>query len=203
LEQLAMLRPPAPAAFRIPLMARLAWLLLLCAGPASAADYLIEPGHTYPSFEIDHLGFSTQRGRFNTTSGRIELDQIKQTGKLDITIETASLDTGHALRDRILLGPDWFDSERFPVILYRASQLSFVGDRLVAVDGELTLRGVTRPLRLEVSRFRCGINLAVQKRACGADAQGVLNRSAYGMTSGLPFVGDEVRLVIQVEAYLQ
>ena len=182
---------------------RFAWLLLLYAAPSPAVSYLIDPGHTYPSFEINHLGFSTQRGRFNASKGVIELDQVNQTGSIDISIDVASLDTGHALRDRILLGPDWFDRERFPTIRYRANRFIFAGGKPVAVAGELTLRGITQPLQLEVSRFHCGINLTVQKRACGADAHGVISRSAFGMTSGLPFVGDEVRLDIQVEAHVQ
>ena len=121
---------------------------------------------------------------------------------IDIRIDAASLDTGFALRDDVLRGEDWFDSKAFPDILFRSDKLVFTGDTLSAVDGTLILRGEMRPLRLEINRFKCGLNLANRKRGCGADAQASLRRSDFGLTNGQPFIGDEVRLRIQVEAYL-
>lgn len=167
-----------------------------------AAEYAIDPSHTYASFEIDHLGFSTQRGQFNLSSGSVEFDPEGKTGRIDIRIDAASLDTGFELRDEVLRGTDWFNVKDFPDILFRSQKLVFTEDRLSAVEGTLAMLGEIRPIRLEVSRFKCGLNLANRKRGCGADAIGSLRRSEFGMNNGQPFIGDEVRLRIQVEAYL-
>ena len=166
-----------------------------------AAEYAIDPGHTYASFEVDHLGFSTQRGRFNRSSGSINFDPDSQSGDIYIRIDAASLDTGLVARDDVLRGDDWFKVESFPDILFRSQRLLFDGERLVAVEGSLVMLGERRPLRLDVTRFKCGFNLATRKRGCGADAQARLRRSDFGLSNGQPFIGDEVRLLIQVEAY--
>lgn len=183
---------------------RLIAALLLTASVtcAQATEYVIDPGHTYASFEIDHLGFSMQRGQFNRSSGTVEFDPERKTGHIDIRIDAASLDTGLDLRDKVLRGEDWFDTRSFPDILFRSQKLIFDGDKLSAVDGNLVMRGEVRPIRLEILRFKCGLNLANRKRGCGADAQASLRRSDFGLNNGLPFIGDEVRLRIQVEAYL-
>jgi polyisoprenoid-binding protein YceI len=176
--------------------------LLLLASPAWCATYNIDPEHTYPGFEIDHLGFSTQRGQFDQTSGFIELDQAAGTGRLEIHVNAASLDTGLERRDEVLKGNDWFHAQSYPELIYRSDTIIFDNGRPVAVDGFLTLLGRTLPLRLEITRFKCGFNLAEKKRGCGADARGILRRSDYGMVAGLPFVGNEVKLNIQMEAYV-
>lgn len=176
-------------------------LIALLALPAAADEYIVDPEHTYASFEIDHLGFSTQRGRFNRSSGSIVFDPVAQQGSLDIRIDAASLDTGLDLRDDILRGENWFKVRDFPDILYRSQNMIFAGDKPQAVDGTLVMLGEMRPLRLEITRFKCGFNLAKRQRGCGADAEGVLKRSDFGLDNGIPFVGDEVRLRIQVEAY--
>lgn len=182
--------------------------ILLCsfmffASPVFAATYLVDASHTYPSFEIDHLGFSIQRGQFDETSGLVEIDPTAQTGRIEIQVQTASLDTGHAARDEILKGSSWFDTAQFPTMTYHSQRFLFTGSQLTAVEGELTLRGITRPLKLEIVRSKCGLNLAARKRGCGAEASGALRRSEFGITNGLPFVGDEVRLRIQIEAYAE
>ena len=178
-------------------------LLALIALPAGAEEYLIDPEHTYAHFEIDHLGFSTQRGRFNKTSGSIVFAPTAQQGSIDIRIDAASLDTGLDLRDDILRGENWFKVRDFPDILFRSQNMIFADDKPQAVDGTLVMLGEMRPLRLQITRFKCGFNLAKRQRGCGADAEGVLKRSAFGLDNGIPFVGDEVRLHIQVEAYRQ
>lgn len=178
-------------------------LLLSVAGPALAVTYVIDGSHTYPVFEIDHLGFSIQRGQFDETSGIIELDELAQSGRIEVKINTASLDSGHTERDGILKGPEWFDAARYPLMTYQSNRLLFQNGRLAQVEGELSLRGVTRPLRLDILRYKCGLNLAARKRGCGADASALLKRSDFGMRTGLPFVGDEVRLLIQIEAYAE
>jgi len=181
--------------FLIPLLASLAL-------PVTALEYAIDPTHTYATFEIDHLGFSTQRGQFDRTSGSVEIDAEAGSGSIDITIEAASLDTGLELRDKVLRGESWFNVEAFPSILFRSQRIFFDQGKPVAVEGTLTLLGEARPMRLEISRFKCGFNLAKRKQGCGADAQGVLRRSEFGLQNSIPLIGDEVRLRIQVEAYL-
>lgn len=178
-------------------------LLAILALPAAAAtaDYVIDPSHTYANFEIDHMGFSTQRGMFRHTSGQLHFDREARSGEIEIRIDAASLDTGFGLRDEVLRGTDWFNVKDFPDIIFRSQRFVFDDNKPVAVEGKLVLLGEIRPLRLEITRFKCGLNLAVGKRGCGADAQGTLHRSEFGMQTGIPFIGDEVRLHIQVEAY--
>ncbi|MBL8418043.1 MAG: polyisoprenoid-binding protein [Dechloromonas sp.] len=176
-------------------------LLASLALPISAADYQIDPSHTYANFEIDHMGFSTQRGLFRQTSGQIRFDPEARSGEIEIRIDAASLDTGFGLRDDVLRGADWFNVKDYPDIIFRSQHFVFDDDKPIAVEGKLVLLGEIRPLRLEITRFKCGLNLAVGKRGCGADAQGTLHRSEFGMLTGIPFIGDEVRLRIQVEAY--
>ena len=174
---------------------------------ASALDYVIDPSHTYASFEIDHLGFSTQRGQFNRSAGSVQFDHETQSGNIDITIDAASLNTGFDLRDDILRGESWFNVAAFPHILFRSQRFIFDQENLdqnkpVAVEGTLTLLSETKPMRLEITRFKCGLNLASRKQSCGADAFGTLKRSDFGLQNSIPFIGDEVRLRIQVEAYV-
>jgi len=153
------------------------------AQPSQATEYSIDPSHTYASFEIDHLGFSTQRGQFNQSSGTVEFDPDAKTGRIDITIDTASLDTGFALRDEVLRSDTWFNAKDFPKILFRSRSLVFTDHTLSAVEGTLTMLGEARPMRLEINRFKCGFNLAKRKQGCGADAVGVLRRSEFGPTT--------------------
>lgn len=175
-------------------------LFALLSLPARATEYTIDPSHTYASFEIDHLGFSTQRGRFNRTGGSIELNLEERTGSATIRIDATSVDTGFEARDIALQGEEWFNTKAYPNIFFRGARLIFEGDKPVAVEGRLTLLAETRPFRLEITNYKCGFNMAIRKRACGADAQGNVRRSDFGMKVGIPFIGDEVRLHIQVEA---
>ncbi|HWO99556.1 MAG TPA: YceI family protein [Methylococcus sp.] len=168
---------------------------------AVADSYTVDPRHTFPSFEVSHLGFSTQRGRFNHTEGKIQLDPANQRGRVEISIDTASIDTGLEELEERLRKEDFFDVGHHPKIVYRAEKVRFTGDRPVAVEGEITLRGRTRPLSLNVEHFHCGLNPIYLRQVCGADATGTLRRSDFGMSAFLPLVGDEVRLHIQVEAF--
>lgn len=176
-------------------------LILICTTlPAWADSYTIDPTHTFPSFEIDHLGFSTQRGRFNSTQGKLTLDEDKKTGSVEITIDAASIDTGLAKLEEHLRADDFFDVKRYPTLSFRGNNFRFADERLVAVSGQLTMHGVTLPVTLNVTRFKCGINVARLRTVCGADAATNIKRSEYGISKGTPFVGDEVRIAIQIEA---
>jgi polyisoprenoid-binding protein YceI len=175
--------------------------LFLSATMSHAADvYTIDPRHTFPSFEISHFGFSTQRGRFNKTMGKIVLDRPAKSGSVEVTIDTASIDTGLDKLEEHLRGVDFFNTTIYSSMTFKSSKITFNADALDKVEGELTMLGVTKPLTLSVTRFRCGIHPTLKREVCGADVTGTLKRSDFGMKYALPAVGDEVKLIIQVEA---
>jgi len=173
------------------------------ATPAVAApeSFTVDPRHTFPSFEVSHLGFSTQRGRFNASSGKIVLDRAAQKGSIDVVIDTRSVDTGLEKLEEHLRGEDFFNVAKFPAMTFKSSTLKFSGDVPVAAEGELTLLGVTKPVTLAITAFKCGQHPIAKKEACGADATTTIRRSDFGMSYALPAVGDEVKLVINVEAF--
>jgi polyisoprenoid-binding protein YceI len=167
---------------------------------AFAADsYTIDPRHTYPSFEISHLGFSIQRGRFNTSAGKITLDTAAKSGSIDVNIDAASIDTGLEALEKHLQGEDFFDVAKYPAITFVSKNLKFDGDRLIGADGDFTLHGVTKPLILAIDHFRCGLHPMTKKLTCGANATTTIKRSEFGITKYVPAVGDEVKIAIQVE----
>jgi len=171
------------------------------AAPAWAADtYTVDPAHTYPGFEINHLGFSTMRGTFDKSAGKITLDAAGKSGSIDISIDTASIDTGHAKRDDHLRSEEFFNVAKFPAMTFKSSSLKFSGDKLTSADGELTLLGVTKPVSLSLSAFNCGPHPMNKKQVCGANATTTIKRSDFGLSAYVPAVGDEVKISIEVEA---
>lgn len=168
---------------------------------ALAADqYTVDPRHTFPSFEVSHLGFSIQRGRFNETGGKVTLDPKNGSGSIDIAINTDSISTGLAELEKHLRGPDFLDAARYPKIVFQSDKLIYKDGRLAAVDGRLTLHGVTKPVYLTVDHFHCGVNLINMKNTCGANATTVIKRSDFGVDKYVPAVSDEVKIEIQIEA---
>lgn len=174
----------------------------LAMGTAFAApeSYIIDSGHTFPSFEISHVGFSTHRGRFNNTSGRITLDRAAKRVDAEIVIDAKSVDTGGAKLDEHLRKPDFFDVEKYPTITFKSTGARFNGDVLTVLEGQLTMHGETKPVTLAVTNFKCGNHPFNKKAMCGADVSGTIKRSDFGMKYGVPVIGDEVKLLIQVEA---
>ena len=169
--------------------------------PAAAADsYTVDPSHTYPNFEINHLGFSTMHGRFGATTGKIVLDTAAKSGSIDITIDATSIDTGHAKRDTHLKSDEFFNVGKFPTLTYKSTKLKFDGDKLSGADGELTLLGVTKPVSLAVNAFKCAPHPMNKKPMCGANAITTIKRSDFGLSAYVPAVGDEVTISIEVEA---
>ncbi|WP_410497788.1 YceI family protein [Chitinibacter sp. S2-10] len=167
---------------------------------AAPVAYSVDPSHTFATFEINHLGYSTQRGAFDKTSGTITVDLEKKTGSADISIDTASLDTGWDARDKHLKSEDFFNVEKFPSMTFKGTNFKFDGDKLSSVSGDFTLLGVTKPLTLQVTSFKCAPHPMSKKPACGADAVATIKRSEFGMSAYVPAVSDEVTLRIQVEA---
>jgi len=168
---------------------------------ALAADnYTIDSAHTYPHFSINHLGFSTMQGRFDKTSGKVALDRAGKTGSVEIEIEATSISTGFAKRDDHLRGPDFFATEEFPSITYKSTKFNFKGDTPASVEGNLTILGVTKPVTLSIDAFNCGTNPMSKKDTCGAAASAQIKRSDFGVKYGLPNIGDDVKLVFEIEA---
>lgn len=173
----------------------------LLAAPAFAADsYTVDSRHTFPMFEVNHMGFSTQRGRFNQSSGKITLDTAAKKGSVELTITTASLDMGLDKWDEHLKSEDFFNVAQFPTMHFTSDKLVFDGDKVVAAEGSFTLLGVTKPLTLTVSNFRCAPHPMNKKQTCGADITATFKRSEFGMTKYVPGVSDEVKISTPVEA---
>ena len=169
---------------------------------AYAADsYTIDPRHTFPVFEVNHLGYSVQYGRFNKTSGNITLDMAARSGSVDLTIETASLDMGFQVWDEHMSADGFFNTEKFPTMTFKSNKLIFKDDKVVAAEGQFTLLGVTRPLTVSVSGFKCGDHPMNKKQMCGANISGTIKRSDFGMTKHVPAISDEVQIRVPVEAY--
>jgi polyisoprenoid-binding protein YceI len=175
-------------------------VLFATAGTVQAASYTVDSTHTYPSFEINHGGFSTQRGFFEKTSGSITLDRQAKSGSVNIKVDAASINTGMKLRDKVLRGEKFFNVEKYPDILFTTDSLTFDGDVPVSAVGKLTLLGVTKPVTLSILNFKCGANVLTKYSECGADVRTQFKRSEFGMTAYPASVGDEVNLRIQIEA---
>lgn len=186
----------------LPLAAAVA--LLTGATAANAASYAIDPAHTYVTFEIGHFGTSTNRGRFDKKEGSIELDRAAKTGKVQIVVDTTSVNTGFAAFNKHLQSADLFDAEKFPTMTFAANKFSFNGDKVAEVTGTLTLLGKTQPLTLKANNFNCYDNPMLKREVCGGDFEGTLDRTAYGMNYGIDWgFPKNVRLVVQVEAVKQ
>jgi len=181
-------------------------LLLILLGavfaiPAQAVDtYTIDPTHTWPMFEVNHLGYSTQRGRFNKSSGKITLDVAAKQGSVDITIDANSLDMGFANWDEHMKGEEFFNVVQYPTIRFTSEKLIFDGDKVVGAEGKFTLLGTTRPLTLRVDNFHCAPFPLTRKMHCGADISATISRTQFGMAKYVPMVSDEVKLISPIEA---
>jgi len=171
---------------------------------AQSTTYAIDPTHTFASFEIVHFGTSTIRGRFDKKEGSVTIDRAAKTGKAEITIDMASINTGVAPFDGHLKSKDLFDVATHPTAKFVGDKFSFSGDKVTAVAGTLTLMGKTQPVTLKATNFNCYLNPMVKREVCGGDFETTLQRSAFGITYALPVAApDNVRLLVQVEAVKQ
>ena len=178
--------------------------VVLASGMASAEPmtFAIDPDHTYPSFEADHMGgMSVWRGKFRSSRGNITIDRSAHTGHLAITIDTASVEFGHEKMNERARSAAIFDVEKYPIATYQGRFVDFRGDVPTAVEGIFTLHGISKPLRLTIRSFKCQPSKLTQKLTCGADAVTHLNRGDFGIDWGknLGFNMD-VALAIEVEA---
>lgn len=196
-------------------MRLLAPTLLLAVLPVMASatplHFTLDPDHTYPSFEADHMGLSIWRGKFDHSTGTATLDAAAKTGTVDVSVDIASIDFGNPALDKVMLGArapmcqsecGTFFVAKYPTARYRGRLADFVDGAPTRVIGQLTMHGVTRPLTLVIDRFKCIPDFMLKPRLrCGADALGTFQRDAFGLDGGKSFGMDmKVTLRIQVEA---
>jgi polyisoprenoid-binding protein YceI len=172
-------------------------------GASAQESYVLETVHSQPQWETRHIGFSPQRGSFGKATGKVTLDRAAKQGTVDIMIDTTTVKSFDARLDAILKGERFFNVEKYPTMSFKSSQLTFDGDRVVSVTGDLTMVGVTKPVTLKVDNFVCGENPFNKKPMCGAEATATIKRSEWGMTDGLKInnPSDDVKLLIPIEAY--
>ena len=172
------------------------------ATPALAAPetFNVEPTHTFPRFSYNHLGYSIQLSRFDKTSGKVVFDKAAKTGSVDITIDTKSVSTGAATFNEHIQGEDFLDPAKYPTATFKSTKVVFEGDKPAKIEGNLTLKGVTKPVTLTVTSFQAMPHPMVKKDAIGANAFTTVKRTDFNMGKNAPYVGDEVRIDIAIEA---
>ena len=184
-------------------------ITLPLAAAAAPESFTLDPFHSFLHFEVDHLGgMSKMRGRFDKTAGKFTIDHAARTGSLEVTVQTASVTTGDndkgtrpRSRDEHLRSPDFFNVAEYPTMTFKSTRVVFKGDNPAAIEGNVTLLGITKPVTLQVEHWRCGPSPATKREMCGANASGSIKRSDFGMKFGIPAVGDEQRLWVEVEGY--
>jgi polyisoprenoid-binding protein YceI len=191
-------------------MSRILAVLLIGASPLAAVaapeTFTIDPIHTHVGFTVDHLGLAKIHGRFDKSSGKFAIDRAAKSGSVDLAVETASVDTNDSdkgararSRDEHLRSVDFFNAAEFPRMVYKSSKVVFAGDNPAAVEGTLTLLGVTKPVTLTIERFRCNPATVTAKERCGGDATAKVKRSEFGMSRGIPSIGDDIALTLGFE----
>lgn len=172
----------------------------LAAAPAVAQEvYVLDAKHTTPIFEVTHLGFSQQRGLFGSTTGKVTIDRTAKKGVIDVSIATASLVMAPSLQN-LVKSDEFLNVEKFPTMTYKSADLVFDGDNLAGANGEFTLLGVTKPVALKVTSFKCAPNPFNKRPMCGGEATATLKRTDFGMKAALGAASDEIRIVIPFEA---
>jgi polyisoprenoid-binding protein YceI len=182
-----------------------ALLLTLTASAALAAPetYVLDSSHTYPRFSYSHLGLSTQLSRFNTTTGKVVFDKAAKSGSVDIEIDAKSVDTGSTLFNQHIQGEDFLDTAKYPKAIFKSTNVVFEGEKPVKIEGNLTIKGVTKPVTLTVTSFQAMPHPMQKKDAIGANAYTTIKRSEFNAGKYAPNVGDEVRIDIAIEAIKQ
>lgn len=180
----------------------LAGLLAVATAPAVAIEaYNIDPTHTQVEFTYSHFGFSNITGRFDTVESEFIYDVADPTqSSVKVTIPVASISTGVAKLDEHLLGSDFFDAAQFPTATFTSTGVTVAGEGKLAVAGELTIHGVTKPVVMDVTINKVGTHPMTQKPAVGFDASFDIKRSEFGVGGYAPAVSDDVRIEITVEA---
>ena len=184
----------------------LAAVATLAAGAAHAemASYAIDPSHTFATFEISHFGASVNRGRFDKKEGTVQLDKAAKAGKVDLTIDMTSINTGFMPFEKHLQSAEVFDAAKFPTARFVGDKFTFEGDKLVSVAGELTIKGKTQPATFKANQFACYQSPVVKREVCGGDFETTIDRTQFGVDYGMQFgIPKNVRIVAQIEAVKQ
>ncbi|ABM34060.1 YceI family protein [Paracidovorax citrulli] len=178
--------------------------LVAGAAQAETATYTVEPTHTFATFEISHFGASVNRGRFDKKEGTIALDKAARTGKVDITFQINSINTGTPPFDKHLQSPDIFDAAKYPTARFVGDKFTFDGDKLVSVAGNLTIKGQTHPATFKANQFACYQSPMLKREVCGGDFETTIDRTLFGLDYGVQYgFPKNVRIVAQVEAVKQ
>ncbi|MBB3213881.1 polyisoprenoid-binding protein YceI [Herbaspirillum sp. Sphag1AN] len=174
------------------------------AAHAEVSTYVIDPAHTFVTFEVQHFGTSTNRGRFDKKTGSVQLDKAAKTAKVDLTLDTGSINTGTAAFDKHLQSDNFFNSAVFPTARFVADNFSFNGEKVTKVTGQLTLLGKTNPVVLTATNFNCYMSPVLKHEVCGGDFETTIARDQWGMSWGIQYgIPNSVKLLIQVEAVQQ
>lgn len=177
----------------------------LLASPAFAAPvtYAVDSSHTFPRFSYDHMGMSKQISRFDKTTGTVTLDSEAGTASVDITIDMTSVSTGFAPFDGHIQGADFLDTAAHPTATFKSTNVVFNEGRPTSIEGDLTIKGITKPVTLEVTSFLNQPHPMLKKDAIGANARTLIKRSDFGAGKFAPNIGDDVTLDIALEAIAQ
>ncbi len=180
-------------------------LAAVASAHAVPATYAVDQGHTFVTFEIDHMGTTTNRVRFDKTEGTVTFDRAGKSGKVDLSIDIASVNSGTADFNKHLISSDIFDAAQFPKARFVSSKFVFNGDKVREVKGELTIKGKTHPVTLKARKFNCYASPVMDKReVCGGDFEATIDRAAFGVDYGVNFgIPKDVRLVVQIETLKQ
>ena len=171
---------------------------------AESASYALDPAHTYVTFEIGHFGTSTNRGRFDKKEGTVQLDKAAKTGKVDVTIDSTSINTGSTAFNKHLQSAELFDAAKYPTIKFTGDKFTFNGDKVSQITGNLTLLGKTHEVTLKATQFNCYTNPMLKRETCGGDFETTIDRTQFGMNYGMDWgFPKEVHLIIQAEAIKQ
>jgi polyisoprenoid-binding protein YceI len=186
-----------PYRFLVPLLTCAAMLI---GGPAAARDYQFDRVHSQVSFEVSHLGFSMSQGRFKGLSGGFSFSPRHwERASCDVHIDVASLDMGDAGWRKKLLSEDWFNVERYPEMRFVCTQLEKIDEKRGILRGDLTLLGVTQPVKLDLTFNRAGMHKYALQHVAGFSASTRILRSTFGMDRTIPDIGDEITIRIQIE----
>ncbi|WP_311224131.1 MULTISPECIES: YceI family protein [unclassified Acidovorax] len=185
-------------------LAAVAATLAAGAVQAQTATYVVEPTHTFATFEISHFGAAMNRGRFDKKEGTIQLDKTAKTGKVELTIDITSVNTGVAPFDKHLQGADIFDAAKFPTAKFVGDKFTFEGDKVVSVAGDLTIKGKTQPVTFKANQFACYQSPMLKREVCGGDFETTIDRTLFDADYGVKFgMTKTVRIVAQIEAVKQ
>ena len=170
---------------------------------AAPLTYNVDGSHTFPRFSYLHFGYSTQLSSFSKTTGKVVYDAQAQQGSVDIVISTKSVNTGFADFNEHIQGEDFLDTTKFPEAIFKSTKVVFEGDKPKSIEGQLTIKGVTKPVTLTVTSFQAAPHPMMKKSTIGANAFTVIKRSEFNAGKYAPYVGDEVRIDIAIEAIAQ